>query len=177
MPGVKAGPPTLLSSSEEDDLVKFLLTSADIGYGRTRGKVLNMVTQLLAWKGVECVLSSVWWNKFLCQHPQLRIQTPATLSVSRARASTRECVDAYFDCLEITLHETWLSDYPAKRKTMAPEMAIGEIPGTHYVFSENGWINSILFDYWFKKMFMRYAPAFDFVYGWTQLTLSSWYPL
>ncbi len=32
-------------------------------------------------------------------------------------------------------------------------MATGEIPGTHYGFSENGWTNSILFE------FMRYAPA------------------
>ena len=46
-----------------------------------------------------------------------------------------------------------------KRKTMAPEMATGEIPGTIYGFSENGWTNSILFDSWFKKLFMRYAPA------------------
>ena len=42
---------------------------------------------------------------------------------------------------------------------MAPEMATGEIPGTHYGFSETGWTNSVLFDSWFKKMFVRYAPA------------------
>ena len=46
-----------------------------------------------------------------------------------------------------------------KRKTMTAEMAIGEIPGTQYGFSENGWTNRILFDSWFKKQFMRYAPA------------------
>ena len=42
---------------------------------------------------------------------------------------------------------------------MAPEMAIGEIPRTHYVFSESGWTNSSIFDSWFKKLFLRYAPA------------------
>ena len=42
---------------------------------------------------------------------------------------------------------------------MTPEMAIGEIVGTQYGFSESGWTNSILFDSWFKKQFMRYAPA------------------
>ena len=216
-PGVKAGPPSLLSTAEEDDLVKFLLTSADIGYGRTRNEVLNIASRLLARKGVERVVSNGWWNKFLCRHPHLQTRTPATLSVSRARASTRECIDAYFDLLENTLQETGLADYPAlyfnmdetgfaldpkpsktvhlrgeknilsissgskaqitviacvsatgqtipplivwKRKTMAPEMATGEIPGTHYGFSENGWTTSILFDSWFKKLFMRYAPA------------------
>lgn len=30
--------PPLLSTAEEDDLVKFLRKSADIGYGRTRSK-------------------------------------------------------------------------------------------------------------------------------------------
>ena len=42
---------------------------------------------------------------------------------------------------------------------MAPEMAIGEIPGTHYGFSESGWTNSSIFDSWFRKLFLRYAPA------------------
>ena len=216
-PGAKAGPPLLLSTAEEDDLVKFLLSSADIGYGRTRSEVLNIVTQMLAHKGVEHVVSNGWWNTFLSRHPHLRARTPATLSVSRARASTRECIDAYFDFLENILQQTGLADYPAlyfnmdetgfaldpkpgktlhlcgqknvlsissgskaqitvitcvsatgqtipplivwKRKTMAPEMATGEIPGTHYGFSETGWTNSVLFDSWFKKMFVRYAPA------------------
>ncbi len=34
LPGVRPGPRPLLSSSEERDFVKFLLTSADVGYGR-----------------------------------------------------------------------------------------------------------------------------------------------
>ena len=42
---------------------------------------------------------------------------------------------------------------------MAPEMAIGEIPGTHYGFSETSWTNSSIFDLWFKKLFLRYGPA------------------
>ena len=42
-PGVKPGAPSLLSTAGEEDLVKFLLTSADIGYGRTRKEVLNIV--------------------------------------------------------------------------------------------------------------------------------------
>ena len=46
-----------------------------------------------------------------------------------------------------------------KRKTMAPEMAVGEIPGTHYGFSESGWTNSSIFYSWFQKLFLRYTPA------------------
>ena len=58
------------------------------------------------------MLSNGCWNKFLCRHPHLQTQTLATLSVSRARASTRECINAYFDLLENTLQETGLADYP-----------------------------------------------------------------
>ena len=43
LPGVRPGPRPLLSSSEERGrLVKFLLTSADIGYGRTKKDVLTL---------------------------------------------------------------------------------------------------------------------------------------
>ena len=62
---------------------------------------------------------------------------------------------------------------------MTPEMAIGEIVGTQYGFSESGWTNSILFDSWFKKQFMRYActsrQAYHTIFGWTLLTLFSRY--
>jgi len=42
---------------------------------------------------------------------------------------------------------------------MTPQMAEGEIPGTHYGFSESGWTNMDIFDTWFKRLFLRYAPA------------------
>ena len=112
LPGVRPGPRPLLSSSEERDLVKFLLTSADIGYGRTKKDVFNIVSRLLARKGVQCSVTNGWWNKFICRHPLLVSRTPATLSVSRARASTKECIDSYFDLLK-TLQETGLANYPA----------------------------------------------------------------
>ena len=45
------------------------------------------------------------------------------------------------------------------KKTMAPDMATGEIPGTLYGFSDNGWINAHLFHKWFEKQFLRYVPS------------------
>ena len=42
---------------------------------------------------------------------------------------------------------------------MSPDMAIGEVPGTQYGFSDSGWMQAKLFDSWFRKHFMRYAPA------------------
>lgn len=45
------------------------------------------------------------------------------------------------------------------RKTLSPELACGEVPGTIYGLSTKGWIDTELFSVWFKKQFLRYAPA------------------
>ena len=37
-------------------------------------------------------------------------------------------------------------------------MTKGEVPGTLYGLSQNGWINSELFFHWFQHHFMEYAP-------------------
>ena len=44
------------------------------------------------------------------------------------------------------------------RKNLPPELAIGEVPGTVYGLSSKGWIDQELFDLWFIKHFLRYAP-------------------
>lgn len=44
-------------------------------------------------------------------------------------------------------------------KTMHPDMAVGEVRGTLHAFSENGWIDTELFNIWFNNLFLRYAPA------------------
>jgi len=54
-----------------------------------------------------------WWNKFCKCHPELVLRTPATLSLSRASASTKECIDNYFDVLEQVLDDYDLRDQPS----------------------------------------------------------------
>ena len=44
------------------------------------------------------------------------------------------------------------------RKLISQEMAKGEVAGTAYGSSSNGWINSELFDLWFRHHFLLYAP-------------------
>ncbi len=72
-------------------------------------------------------------------------------SGSKAQVTVIACVSAAGQAIPPLI--VW------KRKTMVPEMVTGEIPGTVYGFSKNGWTNSIIFDSWFRKLFMRYAPA------------------
>ena len=45
------------------------------------------------------------------------------------------------------------------RKTLAPELTIGEVPGTIYGLSGNGWMDMELFNIWFSNHFLRYAPS------------------
>lgn len=44
------------------------------------------------------------------------------------------------------------------RQKLKAELTRGEVPGTIYGLSKNGWIDSELFDQWFCEHFLRYAP-------------------
>ena len=48
LPGAKCGAPTVLSTSEEQDLVDFLIKSASIGCGQTRKVVVDIVSCMLS---------------------------------------------------------------------------------------------------------------------------------
>ena len=43
------------------------------------------------------------------------------------------------------------------RKTLKPEWTQGEIPGSIYALSTNGWTDSELFDLWFQHVFLAYV--------------------
>ena len=45
------------------------------------------------------------------------------------------------------------------KKTLSPELAHGEVPGTIYGLSKSGWMDMELFDVLFSHHFLRYAPA------------------
>ncbi len=50
-----------------------------------------------------------------------------------------------------------------------------EVHGTLHAFSDNGWIDTELFDVWFNNLFLSYAPAvrpcIAAIDGWTPHTL------
>ena len=45
------------------------------------------------------------------------------------------------------------------RKTLAPELTIGELSGTIYGLSSNGWMDQELLKVWFRNHFLQYAPS------------------
>ena len=66
LPGAKCGAPTVLSTSEEQDLVDFLIKSASIGCGRTRKEVVNIVSSMLSRRDQkQRLVTNGWWAKFI----------------------------------------------------------------------------------------------------------------
>ena len=45
------------------------------------------------------------------------------------------------------------------RMKLTPKHCEGEVPGTLYGLSHNGWMNQELFQYWFLHHFLEYAPT------------------
>ena len=45
------------------------------------------------------------------------------------------------------------------RKILSPDSTMGEVPGTIYGLSKNGWMDMELFSIWFSNHLLRYAPA------------------
>ena len=114
LPGAKCGAPTVLSTSEELDLVDFLVKFASIGCGRTKKEVIDIVSSMLLSRGQKHQsITNGWWAKFNKRHPVLSLRTPATVSVARANASSGESINNYFDILEKTLEDNGLCEQPA----------------------------------------------------------------
>jgi len=89
--------------------------------------------------------------------PQLIFQqgerNPAAVgSGNKAQITVVGCVSAGGSCLPPMV--IW------DRKTLSPELTVGEVPGTIYGLSKKGWIDQELFEVWFLNHFLRYAsPA------------------
>ncbi len=72
-----------------------------------------IVNLMLNARGLKNSVTIRWWNRFRVRHPEVSLRMPAILSVSRARASSRESINVYFDVLENVLVETGLVEYPS----------------------------------------------------------------
>ena len=74
--GAKSRPTPYLSGVEEDKLVKFLLTSTDIGLPKTRVEVIDIVRKAVIKKrGTEKGFNGEsWWHRFLERHPELSLR-------------------------------------------------------------------------------------------------------
>ena len=218
--GAHSGPQKYLSDVEEDEMYKFLVNCAKIGFAKSPKEVLSLVRATLAKKRQvdveEVVVTSGWWSSFQKRYPKLTLRSATKLSYRRAIAEDPEFFDRYFDVLESTLAKNKFLDNPHcifncdesgfsldhkpgkligvkgwrqlncvtsgdksqisvlacvsaagqilppmiifDRKRLNNELTKGEINGTLYGLPNKGWIDSELFELWFEKHFLKYAP-------------------
>ena len=107
--GVVSGPPKYLSDDEEEELVRFILGCASVGYPKTRKEILGLVQTQVAKP-----ISHGWWDSFCKRHPNLTFRTPAPLSIARATAVDESAMERYFDLLERTLGDNGLLEKPCQ---------------------------------------------------------------
>ena len=67
----RSGPSSYLTPEEEEELTSFLIEMAKIGYGHTRKQIIALVQQIVESKGIETVVSSGWWERYIKRHPQI----------------------------------------------------------------------------------------------------------
>ena len=112
--GARSGPTPYLSGVEEDELVKFLLTSTDIGLPKTRVEVIDIVRKAVIKKrGTDKGFNGEgWWHRFLERHPELSLHKGDALALSRAAAITGNSMKQYYSLLKATLEEHSILDCP-----------------------------------------------------------------
>ena len=110
----RSGPPTYLSTDEEEELTSFLLQMAKIGYPNTRKQVIALVQQIVDSKGISTVVTNGWWERYVHRHPQITLRVAVPLSIARAMASDKDVLDRYFNMLEDCLNSNGIMNKPAR---------------------------------------------------------------
>ena len=100
---IGAGRPTILTPAEEKELVVTCHVLQRMGFGLTR-EAVGMVVQDYTQDHPECegAFGSSgpghdWWKSFLRRWPDLTTRKPQHLGTQRARASTRENLDQWYE--------------------------------------------------------------------------------
>lgn len=102
--GKASGPKRYLDDSEEEELIRFIERSAEIGYGYSQKQVIALVQDVVNAKGMsELTVTTGWWKAFRRRHPELSLRKPEAISVIRARCTHTEALEKYFQELEKTL--------------------------------------------------------------------------
>ena len=87
----------------------------------------------------------------------LRVVVPSGARHSQVVATGNKCQVTVLACCNAAgyvMPPMFIFD----RKTLKPELTVGEVPGTMYGMSASGWIDHELFEFWFQHHFLVYAP-------------------
>lgn len=111
LPGAVGGAPRYLDDDEEEELVRWLIGCAEVGYAKSIRDVRAIVGAIVAKKlNVEhATVSHGWWDRFRQRHPNLTLRAGESLSYIRAASTNRVIIDKYFDLLEDILSKNCLT--------------------------------------------------------------------
>ena len=112
--GKNRGPTPYLTSSEEKELSDYLLSSAEVGYGKTRREVKCIAEAVAKEKGALKAdrISDGWWRRFLSRNPSVSLRSGDATAHVRMEAVNVENITAYFDLLKEVYDELNLNDHP-----------------------------------------------------------------
>ncbi|CAC5364189.1 unnamed protein product [Mytilus coruscus] len=127
---MKSGPPPLFSLEQEARLVNHIKKMSHLGYGYTRVEVTALASDyavnIRLKDKTDKQLSLQWFRSFIDRWPDLKLQKPRALSISRAKGASKEVIDSYFDELEDILNKYDLKNklhciYNIDEKGISPE--------------------------------------------------------
>ena len=112
--GKNPGPIPYLTTSEEKELCDYLLSSAEVGYGKTRKEVKHIAEAVAKEKGVlkASRISDGWWRRFLARNPSISLRSGDATANVRMEVVNEKNITAYFDLLKEVYDELELSDHP-----------------------------------------------------------------
>ena len=97
----RPGPPTVLTSIEEERLAVYIADMAEMGFGLSREDVLRLAFKIVDDSGrqhpfTDGLAGRAWFDGFKSRHPSLTIRTPQPLSYNRAACANKETISDFF---------------------------------------------------------------------------------
>lgn len=138
----KTGPKTILSTEEENDIVKWVLDRAKIGAPVTKTELLDSVQKYVQSTAKETPFtddrpSRHWYERFRKRHPELSVRKPQHLSSSRAAVS-REDLQDWFQKTRKYLEDKSLLNISSDRIFNCDESSIFLCPDAESVLAAKG---------------------------------------
>ena len=93
--GAKPGPRPYLRHNEEKELNENLITSAKVGFGKTRRQIKGIAESVAKEKGILKgeQISNRWWQRFLERNPTISLRSGDSTAQVRMQAINRENVE------------------------------------------------------------------------------------
>ena len=93
--GAVSGRKKYLTHSEEEELVTFIIKSAEIGYGYAVREIMNLVQDTIDKKGIQATISHGWWDGFRARCPCIVKRRPEPMTHVCAQGACPEVLEKF----------------------------------------------------------------------------------